>query len=176
MDATAYPAGDRCAPRNVSSYLKAVGIGVRPSGSWGRRSPAKPANEVITDSKDSKPANGAGVITDFIRPFSQKITIELPKPNPSGSTCEPFRETIQLGLNRGRNARQYGRTWSTSTASAVDISRCSVLSASYVDRGARNPAESSSPQPARKLRWTTEPVRWCAIHKLENTGEHDCSS
>jgi transposase len=89
----------------VSSYLKAAGIGVRPSGSWGRRSPAKPANEVITDSKDSKPANGAEVITDFIRPFSEKLPIELPKPNPSASTCEPFRETIQLGLNRGRNAK-----------------------------------------------------------------------
>src|SRR5262245_42809027 len=77
----------------VSSYLKAAGIGVRPSGSWGRRSPAKPANEVITDSKDPKPANGAGVITDFMRPFSQKTPIELPQPNPSASTCEPFRET-----------------------------------------------------------------------------------
>ena len=72
-------------------YLKAAGIGVRPSGSWGRRPPAKPAKE-------------AGVTTDFIRPFSEKQPLQLPKPNPSTSACEPFRETIELGLSRGRNA------------------------------------------------------------------------
>ena len=88
----------------ASHYLKAAGIEVRPAGSWGRRSASKPANEVITDSSDPKPANEAAVITDFIRPFSQKASIELPKPNPSTSPCEPFREVIQLGLNRGRNA------------------------------------------------------------------------
>src|SRR5262245_36870833 len=88
----------------ASNYLKAAGIGVRPSGSWGRRSPSKPANEVITDSVDSKPANEVGVITDFVLPFSQKQPLELPKPNPPASACEPYRETIQLGLNRGRNA------------------------------------------------------------------------
>ena len=37
----------------ASNYLKAAGIGVRPSGSWGRRSPAKPANEVTTDPSES---------------------------------------------------------------------------------------------------------------------------
>jgi transposase len=43
------------------------------------------------------------VATDFIRPFSQKArTIELPAS--SESICEPFRETIELGLSRGRNA------------------------------------------------------------------------
>jgi transposase len=88
----------------ASNYLKAAGIGVRPSGSWGRRAPAKPANEVTADSGDSKPANGAGVTTDFIRPFSEKPTLQLPEPNPSASACEPFRETIELGLSRGRNA------------------------------------------------------------------------
>src|SRR5262245_59117071 len=86
----------------ASSYLKAAGIGVRPSGSWGRRAPAKPANEVTTDSETSKPANEAGVTTDFIRPFSLKPPIELPKANPSASACEPYRETIELGLSRGR--------------------------------------------------------------------------
>src|SRR5262245_58800479 len=84
----------------ASSYLKAAGIGVRPSGSWGRRAPAKPANEVTTDSETSKAANDAGVTTDFIRPFSIKPPIELP----STSACEPYRETIELGLSRGRNA------------------------------------------------------------------------
>src|SRR5215471_4006474 len=71
----------------ISSYLKAAGMAIRQPGGWGRRAPAKPANGVITDSADSKPANEAGVITDsadskpaneagvitdFIRPFSEK--------------------------------------------------------------------------------------------------------
>jgi hypothetical protein len=45
----------------ASSYLKAAGIGVRPARGWGRRPPAKPANEVTTNSDDSKPANEPGV-------------------------------------------------------------------------------------------------------------------
>jgi hypothetical protein len=36
--------------------LKAAGIAIRPGG-WGQRAPAKLANEVTTDSSDSKPAN-----------------------------------------------------------------------------------------------------------------------
>ena len=75
----------------ASSYLKAAGIGVRPSGSWGRRPPAKPANEVTTDSESSKPANTEGVTTDFIRPYLDKAPIQLPRPNPSASVCQPFR-------------------------------------------------------------------------------------
>ena len=33
----------------IGGYLRAAGIAVRAPGGWGRRSPAKPANEVITD-------------------------------------------------------------------------------------------------------------------------------
>jgi transposase len=88
----------------AGAYLKAAGVTVRAPGGWGHRSPAKPANEVITDSADSKPANEAGVITDFIRPFSQKQPLQLPPSNASASACEPYRETIELELSRGRNA------------------------------------------------------------------------
>jgi len=73
----------------VGAYLKAAGIAVRPAGGWGRRSAAKPANEVITD---------------CIRPFSEKRPIPLPARNRSASECAPYRETIELGLSRGRNA------------------------------------------------------------------------
>jgi len=107
----------------ASAYLKAAGIAVRAPGAWGRQVPAKPANEVTTGSisglaalnrninpenlpnkrksnrEDSKPANevtiGSGV--DWSGTES-----ENPKPTPSA--CEPFREFIELGLSRGRNA------------------------------------------------------------------------
>jgi len=85
----------------AGAYLKAAGIGVRPPGAWGRRSPAKPANEVITDS-DSKPANE--VITDFYGGFPLNPGLQARNRTASGSTCEPYREAIELGLSRGRNA------------------------------------------------------------------------
>lgn len=91
----------------AGAYLKAAGIAIRPARGWGKRSPAKPANEVATDSDDSKgskPANGAGVATDFVWQDPQKQPLELPPPNPSASMCEPYREMIELGLGRGRNA------------------------------------------------------------------------
>jgi transposase len=82
----------------ASAYLKAAGIAV--SG-VGRRSSAKPAIKVATD-PDSKPANE--VTTDFVRVISEKQPLQLPAPKLSTSECEPFRETIELGLRRGRNA------------------------------------------------------------------------
>jgi transposase len=88
----------------ASGYLKTAGIGVRPTGAWGRRPPAKPANEVTTDSGDSQPANEGEVTADFIRPFSQKAPLQLPQKSPSPSACEPYREAIEVGLSRGRNA------------------------------------------------------------------------
>ena len=84
----------------VSAYLKAAGIAVRAPGRWGRgtRPPthvpptdwtvAKPANEVITDSGEKTPEN----------PQSK------PNRSPTASTCEPYRETIESWLDRGRNA------------------------------------------------------------------------
>jgi len=68
----------------AAAYLKAAGIPVRPPGAWGKRSPAKtvpepsagakPANEVTTDSKAA------------------------------ASASEPYRELIEQGTGRGRNA------------------------------------------------------------------------
>ena len=51
----------------------------------------KPANDVITDSG------------------TESVSITVPKPQPSrsrsASVCEPYRELIELGLSRGRNAK-----------------------------------------------------------------------
>jgi transposase len=77
----------------VGGYLRAAGIPVRPPGAWGRRDPAKPANEVITDfGAESTGENPAAA--DPIQGRS-----------PSASACEPWREVIDLGLSRGRNAK-----------------------------------------------------------------------
>jgi transposase len=86
----------------AGAYLKAAGIAVRAAGGWGRRAPTKPANEVITDSGESKPANE--VITDFHGGFPLSPGLQPQNRAPSGSTCEPYRDAIELGLSRGRNA------------------------------------------------------------------------
>src|SRR5438477_4069666 len=86
----------------AGAYLKAAGIAVRPAGSWRRRSQAKPMNEANSESDNSKPANE--VITDFNGDFPLKPAISSQNRSPSISTCEPYRETVELGLSRGRNA------------------------------------------------------------------------
>jgi len=73
----------------AGAYLKAAGIGVRPPRYWGRRPPAKPAN---------------GVTTDFFKPFSRKPGVPNDHSPPLVSACEPYRELIEQGLDRGRNA------------------------------------------------------------------------
>jgi transposase len=106
----------------ASAYLKAAGIAVRPPSGWGRCEP-KPANEVITDSDAAKPA--ISVIPDPLDPNCNpnpenpsnkgrsKTTSKPANENEvitdsavvSGpSACEPYREAIDLGISRGRNA------------------------------------------------------------------------
>jgi transposase len=101
----------------AAGYLKGAGVALRPPGNWGR-SLAKPANEVITDSAPAipvievstepgaaKPANE--VITDFGAELTACATaVPEPQPgrSPSASACAPYREVIEVGLSRGRNA------------------------------------------------------------------------
>src|SRR5215471_9502689 len=89
----------------AGAYLKAAGIPLRPSGAWGRRPPVKPANEVTTDPEAAKPANE--VTTDSGLPAYREAQAEQPagpSRSPTASACEPYREAIELGLSRGRNA------------------------------------------------------------------------
>jgi len=118
----------------ASQYLKAAGIAVRPPGGWGRRAAkpanevitdfgtAKPTIAEISDphgnhktnpenlstkeKATSKPANE--VITD-LNPFPRDEVGALswqhatsPQRSPSASTA--YRDAIELGLSRGRNA------------------------------------------------------------------------
>ena len=106
----------------AGAYLKAAGIAVRPPSGWGRHEP-KPANEVITGSAAAKSAIPA--IPDPLDPNCNpnpenpsnkrkaKATSKPANENevitdsavvPGPSACEPYREAIDLGLSRGRNA------------------------------------------------------------------------
>lgn len=67
----------------AAAYLKAAGVPVRPPGAWGRRPPAKPANEVTPD---------FGAASE-------------PSHSPTASACEVHRDFIELSLSKGRNAK-----------------------------------------------------------------------
>jgi transposase len=93
-------------------YLKAAGIPVSPPG---RRTTAKPAIPVTTDSEAGKaaiavaaapepPKPAIPVTTDW--PAASRLPPSDPQPSrsPSASACEPFHELIEAALARGRNA------------------------------------------------------------------------
>ena len=108
----------------AGAYLKAAGIAVRPPSGWGRCEP-KPANEVITDSGAAKPAipvisdpcdpkikpnpnpenpSNKGRSRTTSKPANENEVITDSAVVPSPSACEPYREAIDVGLSRGRNA------------------------------------------------------------------------
>jgi hypothetical protein len=166
----------------AGAYLKAAGIGVRPPGAWGRRAPAKPANEVTTDPADAKPANGVTTNPADSKPANEVTTdfsplISPPRGNQDrvASACEPFREWIEQGLGRGRNAMAI---WQDLVS----------------DHGFPHGYQTVK-RFVHKLRGSTEPqavgiiqtvageeaqvdygsVRWCAIRKAANTAGRACS-
>src|ERR1700687_4645005 len=81
----------------ASAYLKAAGVVVCLPG-WGRRAPAKPAMLMTTD-----PAKPAMEVTTDSGGSSGNQGLPT-HPEPSASTCEPYRGLIKQGLARGRNA------------------------------------------------------------------------
>jgi hypothetical protein len=131
----------------AASYLRAAGIAFRPPGGWGRRLPPKPANEVITDPAAektanlgvsdparAKPANEA--ITDFgagLAPGATAAPVPKPGRSPSASACAPYREVIELGLSRGRNAMAI---WQ-------DLVDASGFAAGYLTKKLRHPHEAT---------------------------------
>jgi len=112
----------------AATYLKAAGIAVQAASNSGRKPPAKPATSLITDSMAAKPATPGEVFTDSapLRPACEPVVAKpapkvitdfgaecetpagaaAPPPgrSPSASACVPYREVIEIGLSRGRNA------------------------------------------------------------------------
>jgi transposase len=102
----------------ASAYLKAAGMAVRSAGGWGRRWATPPSIPAPPDPEQPKPANE--VTTDFARPEATPAVTpdadpdRTPEPTPelaarpsrcpTASACEPYRDLIELGLARGRNA------------------------------------------------------------------------
>jgi transposase len=94
----------------AAGYLREAGIALRPPGAWGRAAPAKPANEVTTDSGPAEPLQQVGAEPALAKPANEVTTdfgAELsPTADraPTASACELHREAIELGLSKGRNA------------------------------------------------------------------------
>jgi len=116
----------------AAGYLKAAGIPIRAPGGWGRKpaTAAKPAIQVATHTSAEKPP-------DLPTPEAERP----PGRCPSSSACESYRDLIELGLSRGRNAMAIWQAWWTTTASRGDTTASSGLFVSC--------AES----PLQKLAW-----------------------
>jgi hypothetical protein len=86
----------------AGAYLKAAGIAIRPPGGWGRRAPAKPANEVSREL-----STGAEAELGQNRPTVSPDPVPAPLPGrcPTSSACEPYFDFIELSLSKGRNAK-----------------------------------------------------------------------
>ncbi len=90
----------------VSAYLKEAGIALRPPrGRRIRSKPASRAGEVTPDPTPAKPASEAAEVTPDSGEESAGGTGAKPEPKPSASACEPYEETIEVGLSKGRNAK-----------------------------------------------------------------------
>ena len=84
----------------ASAYLKAAGIAVRGPGRWGRRGTSTPTDEPPSNWTAAKPATE--VTTDSGEKTPEKPQPQPANPSSSASACEPYRETIELGVNRGQ--------------------------------------------------------------------------
>ena len=107
----------------IGAYLRDAGVEIWPPGRWQREGKAKPAIQVITGSEAAKPAipepGGPPNFNPNPNPNPENLSTKrkataISKPAigvitdfgvGSASTCAPYREIIELGLSRDRNAR-----------------------------------------------------------------------
>ena len=79
----------RCIGQARGVRQETAGARRRMTGCMGRRATVKPANEVIIDFGGHPPGNQG---------------FQSASQDPSACACEPYREAIELGLSRRRNA------------------------------------------------------------------------
>ena len=149
----------------AGDYLRGAGIALRRPGGWGRHSPSKAAIDPITDSGGGASKPAIEVITGFLA--------RKPGCGPA-SSCEPYRELIELELERGRNAMGI---WQ-------DLVDSHGFAGGYqsVKRFVRNLRGAVSPEaraiietpPAKSARLITARGRWCAIPTAASTGARGC--
>jgi transposase len=110
----------------ISAYLKEAGVALRPPrGRRIRTKPASRAGEVTPDPTPAKPASRAGEVTPDLTPAKPASEAEEVIPDSGGestgenpaqaeakpcrsfsaSACEAYREAIEVGLSKGRNAK-----------------------------------------------------------------------
>jgi DNA replication protein DnaC/transposase len=94
----------------AGAYLKAAGISIGQPGGWKGRHGANPAT-VTTESSTEILSLNLQTEDKFSKPATEVTTDlkSLPVPSEEGrpataSSCEVYREAIQLGLSQGRNA------------------------------------------------------------------------
>ncbi len=85
----------------ASGYLKAAGIDVRPPGGWGRLA-AKPAKEATPDFGAQGTETTGSADPEDSKP-AKEVTPDPGEGRGRASTCAPYRDLIELGLDRGRN-------------------------------------------------------------------------
>jgi hypothetical protein len=128
----------------AADYLRSAGIGLRPPGAWGRRAPAKPANEVIPGPEAAKPASQGDEVTPGFgaEPAAKPVAAPESQPGrrPSVSVCEPTVKPSSWASRRVVTPRGSGRTWWVSTASPATIRASNASSAAFAARSPRKPA------------------------------------
>jgi transposase len=88
----------------AGDYLRKAGIVIRPRGSWGEKSLAKAATQLITGSDELSREEKAKAATLVITGFSAENSSPASSVEVSASACAMYREKIEADLRRGRNA------------------------------------------------------------------------
>ena len=88
----------------AGDYLRKAGIVIRPPGSWGEKSLAKAATQLITGSDELSSEEKAKPATQLITGFSAQNSSPASSAEVSASACAMYREKIEADLRRGRNA------------------------------------------------------------------------
>src|SRR5258708_17574418 len=123
----------------ASTSLKAEGITVQPPGRRRAERAAKQAitaNQVTTDSDAAKPAIAVNQVTTDSGD-SQTVppaTVSGGNRSPSASSCEPFREAIELGLSQGRNAMGIWQDLISQTGFSVGANHATRLARTHPRR------------------------------------------